>query len=346
MPRSSQLDPFRPSLALWITLGTLGSAMTMLVLLLILINNFSATYTQRRSITEVDLMADNVVNTLKWRQEERIRDLRLLASWPNFHHQSTAEQRETLTTMVEKTSSFHWLSLTDSSGKIQVASNPALEGQQLPKHDGRLPTEQQVTISLVHRQSPLLDTSPLQYEIAIPFQQGQLDGWLVASLSWSHIEEQIQTQLHHKSVLDKADLLLLDQNGKVLLSSRDPQLQQVPASLRQLDEHEQSKPQRWPDGQSYITAIRNTSGLDGVQQPQWQVVVRQPLTIAMQDFSRLQDQLALSALIAFGALSIAAVWLARKIASPLRAIRRALETPGTPLPHTRSYAEAELLSDV
>lgn len=354
MPNASQLDPFRPSLALWITLGSLGSAMTMLVLLLVLINNFSATYAQRRAITEVDLMADNVVNTLRWRQEERIRDLSLLASWPNFHHQSTAEQRATLTTMVAKTPGFHWLSLTDGRGKIRVASNPAIEGRMLPKHDGRLPSGQQVTISLVHRQSPLLDTSltgdstsPLQYEIAIPLQQSELPGgWLVASLSWSHIQEQAQTQLNHKSVLDKADLLLLDQNGKVLLSSRDPQLQQVPASLRQPDEHEQSKPQRWPDGQSYITAIRNTSGLNGVQQPQWQVVVRQPLTIAMQDFSRLQDQLALSALIAFCALSIAAVWLARKIASPLRAIRRALETPGNPLPHTRSYAEAELLSDV
>ena len=111
MPRSSQLDPFRPSLALWITLGTLGSAMSMLVLLLILINNFSATYARQRAITEVSLMADNVIDTLKWRQEERIRDLSLLASWPNFRQQTTAEQRETLTTMVEKTSSFHWLSL-------------------------------------------------------------------------------------------------------------------------------------------------------------------------------------------------------------------------------------------
>ena len=136
----------------------------------------------------VSLMADNVIDTLKWRQEERIRDLSLLASWPNFRQQTTAEQRETLTTMVEKTSSFHWLSLTDSSGKIRVASNPALEGQQLPKHDGQLPSRNQVTISLVHRQSPLLNTrfardntSQLQYEIAIPFQQqGQLDGWLVA----------------------------------------------------------------------------------------------------------------------------------------------------------------------
>ena len=354
MPRSSQLDPFRPSLALWITLGTLGSAMSMLVLLLILINNFSATYARQRAISEVHLMADNVIDTLKWRQEERIRDLSLLASWPNFRQQTTAEQRETLTTMVEKTSSFHWLSLTDSSGKIRVASNPALEGQQLPKHDGQLPSRNQVTISLVHRQSPLLTTifardnaSPLQYEIAIPFQQqGQLDGWLVASLSWSKVEELTKTQLAHKDVLNKADLLILDQDGKVLLSSRDPKLQQVPASLRQQDEYEHSKPKRWPDGQSYITAIRNTAPLDGVQQPQWQIVVRQPLAIAMQDFSRLQDQLALSALIAFGALSIAAVWLARKIASPLRAIRRALETPGTPLPHTRSYAEAELLSDV
>lgn len=353
MPRPSQLDPFRPSLALWITLGTLGSAMTMLVLLLILINNFSATYARKQAISEVQLMADNVVDTLKWRLEERVRDLSLLASWPNFHRQTTTEQAATLATMVEKTPYFEWLSLTDRNGTIRVASNPNLEGRQLPKHDGQLPSEQRITISAPHHQSAWLDDleeeshSPLQYEIAIPLQRsGAPDGWLVASLSWHHTEKQVQTLLNHKSALDKADLLILDQAGKILLSSRKLPLLQLPASLLAQDGDHPSTPRRWPDGQLYITTVRNTAPLEGVQQPLWQIVVRRPVAIALQDFSRLQDQLALSALIAFCALSIAAVWLARKIASPLRAIRRALETPGNQLPHTRSYAEAELLANV
>ena len=54
----------------------------------------------------------------------------------------------------------------------------------------------------------------------------------------------------------------------------------------------------------------------------------------------------LSAILAFCALSFIAILLARKIAAPLRAIRRALEPPGRQLPQNRSYAEAELLTEV
>ena len=86
--------------------------------------------------------------------------------------------------------------------------------------------------------------------------------------------------------------------------------------------------------------------MDGVDKPKLLILVRQPLTIALQEFTRLQDQLVLSAILAFCALSFIAILLARKIAAPLRAIRRALETPGRQLPRSRSYAEAELLTEV
>ena len=72
--------------------------------------------------------------------------------------------------------------------------------------------------------------------------------------------------------------------------------------------------------------------MDGVDKPKLLILVRQPLTIALQEFTRLQDQLVLSAVLAFCALALIAILLARKIAAPLRAIRRALETPGRQLP--------------
>ena len=46
MPKPAPLIPRRPGLAFWIMLGTLGSAITTLVLLLILVEDFSADYAQ------------------------------------------------------------------------------------------------------------------------------------------------------------------------------------------------------------------------------------------------------------------------------------------------------------
>ena len=169
-----------------------------------------------------------------------------------------------------------------------------------------------------------LAPSPEQFEIAIPLRREErFDGWLVASLSWLKVREQAQALLAHDSAPKQADLLILNLEGKVLLSSHDQGLLYIPLHLRQIT----PKAQRWPDGQQYITAVHTENGMDGVDKPKLLILVRQPLTIALQEFTRLQDQLVLSAILAFCALSFIAILLARKIAAPLRAIRRALEPP-------------------
>ena len=350
MQHPSHLVPIRPGLAFWITLGILGSAMTTLLVLLVLVNNFSAHYAQSRAATEVRLTADNMANTLYWQLAERIRDLQLLAGWSTFHQQPPLAQRTILNEMVAKTPHYRWLLVTDLDGKIKIASEPDLEGAWLPRHQDGLPSQERVSISPVHRQPVIarnargkLAPPPEQYEIAIPLQrEGQFEGWLVASLSWLKVKEQAQALLAHESAPKLADLLILDPEGKVLLSSHDQGLLYIPLHLRQIT----PKAQLWPDGQQYITAVHTENGMDGVDKPKLLILVRQPLTIALQEFTRLQDQLVLSAVLAFCALALIAILLARKIAAPLRAIRRALETPGRQLPRGRSYAEAELLADV
>lgn len=350
MQHPSHLVPIRPGLAFWITLGILGSAMITLLVLLVLVNNFSAHYAQSRAATEVRLTADNMANTLYWQLAERIRDLQLLAGWSAFHQQPAHEQKAILNEVVAKTPNYHWLLVTDLNGQIKIASDPALEGAWLPRHQNGLPPQDRVSISPVHRQPVTarnarskLAPPPEQFEIAIPLRRdGQFDGWLVASLSWLKVKEQALALLAHDSAPKQADLLILNPEGKVLLSSHDQGLLYIPLHLRQAT----PGAQRWPDDQQYITAVRTEHGMDGIDKPKLQILVRQPLAIALQEFSRLQDQLVLSAILAFCALSLIAILLARKIAAPLRAIRRALETPGRQLPRSRSYAEAELLAEV
>ena len=139
MQHPSHLVPFRPGLAFWITLGILGSAMITLLVLLVLVNNFSAHYAQSRAATEVRLTADNMANTLYWQLAERIRDLQLLAGWSAFHQQPPPAQRAVLNEVVAKTPNYHWLLVTDADGKIKIASDPTLEGAWLPRHQNGLP---------------------------------------------------------------------------------------------------------------------------------------------------------------------------------------------------------------
>ena len=103
-------------------------------------------------------------------------------------------------------------------------------------------TRDRISISPVHHQPVKgrnsrgnLAPSPEQFEIAIPlWREERFDGWLVASLSWFKVKEQALALLAHGSAPKQADLLILNLEGKVLLSSHDQGLLYIPQHLRQI----------------------------------------------------------------------------------------------------------------
>ncbi|GAB3215512.1 hypothetical protein [Pseudaeromonas pectinilytica] len=132
MPKPAPLIPRRPGLAFWIMLGTLGSAITTLMLLLILVDDFSADYARKRAQGDVHRLASNMANALNFQINERINDLQLLAHWSLFREQSIEQQRAVLATLVQDSSDYRWLLIASPQGIIRVASLSSIEGLHIP----------------------------------------------------------------------------------------------------------------------------------------------------------------------------------------------------------------------
>lgn len=356
MAKPVPLLPRRPGLAFWIMLGTLGSAVTTLVLLLVLIESFSADYARKRAQGEVHRLASNMANAVNFQLHERTADLRLLTHWSLFREQTAHQQQAVLTTLALDSDDYRWLALTTPDGVVRASSISSMEGLTIPHDPWFPPRFQRPSISDLHPEAiPRVDMLPeklesaTQYEIAIPLntQRGLLEGWLIASLPGQGIEQMARQLLAEESAPEQADLLMFNSDGTVIFSSHDPNIHTISKPLRQdLTQQHMGKFQ-WPDRQWYFTAIHSLPLHDDIQSPDWQFLVRQPVSVAMQDFSKLQDQITLSAILAFCVLSLLAFVMSRRMSAPLVAIRQALEDPGrTDIPQSNSYAEAILLSRV
>ncbi len=356
MPKPASLIPRRPGLAFWIMLGTLGSAITTLVLLLILVEDFSADYARKRAQGDVHRLASNMANALNFQINERINDLQLLAHWSLFREQSIAQQRAVLATLVQDSSNYRWLLIASPQGIIRVASLSSIEGLHIPSDPWFPPQFQHPSVSDIHPESPpKTDTSPshlrlaLQYEIAVPLndRQGLLDGWLIASLPAVGIEQMARHLLHEKSAPEQADLMMFKDDGSVFFSSHDTSIRKIPDAILLALQSGDAVKLQWPDRQWYFTSLQRLSQHDKIQSPDWQILVRQPASVAMGDFTKLQDQITLSAILAFCALSLLTFFMSRRLCAPLVALRQALENPGcVDIPQSNSYAEVILLSRV
>lgn len=356
MPKPAPLIPRRPGLAFWIMLGTLGSAITTLVLLLILVEDFSADYAQKRARGEVYRLASNMSNAVDFQLKERIRDLQLLSHWSLFREQTDDQQRAVLSTLARESHDYNWLVITSPEGVIRVASLSSIEGLTIPHDPWFPPRFQRPSISDLHPEAaPRAETFPekllqsTQFELAVPLKdhQGLLEGWLIASLPGRGIEQMAHHLLAEKSAPEQADLMMFKSDGTVFFSSHDPSIRKIPEPILLNLKNGQTRKLQWPDRQWYFTSLQSLPQHDKIQSPDWQILVRQPASVAMRDFSKLQDQITLSAILAFCALSLLTFFMSRRLCAPLVALRQALENPGcVAIPQSNSYAEVILLSRV
>lgn len=356
MPKPAPLIPRRPGLAFWIMLGTLGSAITTLLLLLILVEDFFADYAQQRAQSDVYRLANQMTHAVDFQLNERLDDLLLLAHWSLFREQSADQQRRVLATLAHESDDYSWLLITSPQGIIRVASLSSIEGLHIPADPWYPPRFQRPSISDIHPEAPpKINASPshlqltMHYEIAVPLNnhQGLLDGWLIASLPATRIEQMARRLLQDKSAPTQADLMMFRNDGAVFFSSHDASIRKIPDAIRLDLQAGKTVKLQWPDRQWYFTSVQQLPRHAQIQYPDWYILVRQPVSVAMHDFSNLQDRITLSAILAFCALSLLTYFMSRRLCAPLVALRQALENPGCiAIPQSNSYAEVILLSRV
>lgn len=222
-------------------LGTLGSAITTLVLLLILVEDFSADYARKRAQGDVHRLASNMASALNFQINERINDLQLLAHWSLFREQSIEQQRAVLATLAQESRDYRWLLITSPEGVIRTASLSSIEGLHIPS-DPWFPPRFPAPVSVIsHPESPpKTDAYPghqrltLQCEIAVPLnnRKGLLDSWLIASLLLRALKKMARNLLDEKcSGTSRSDDVQGRWLGVFQLLPHDPSIRQVPDAI-------------------------------------------------------------------------------------------------------------------
>ena len=228
-----------------------------------------------------------------------------------------------------------WLAVTDAKGRVRVATGSLLEGQDLSAEPWFTEGLKQPWIGERRPAGRLAPHVPLArdgqmaqlIDLAAPLvdYQGRTVGVVVARLAWSWLDE-LHSALYaegHRS--PGTDSLVLDRLGLVSIGPAGllGRPLAVPG-LRRLLDGDAPAVLTWPDGQRYLTALARDDGLPGPSAG-LKVVVRQRDEDAFGQARQLGRQLiagGVAAALVFMALSI---WLAGRIARPVKALSDAAE---------------------
>jgi diguanylate cyclase (GGDEF)-like protein len=215
------------------------------------------------------------------RQDIQIETQALADAAPRDHG---AGLRKRLNALREASASFAWIGYADTVGKVLVATDGLLEGENVaarPWFSGAVST---AFIGDVHRALLLekhLNPSggePLRFmDVAMPVfgKDGAFTGVLGAHIDWRWVREATTTSDDGRPT----ETLILGAAGQVLLGPRD--LQDRTLLLQGVKDAQKGfhgyRIERWPDGKTYLAGYSLSRGYRNYPGLGWVVIVREPL---------------------------------------------------------------------
>lgn len=267
---------------------------------------------------------------------ERFREIGILADMdllrPHWLQTSDA-LRTTLDRVQQSFPDYAWIGFADHGGIVRAATRGMLEGQSVEKRNWYADARTGPFVGDLHEAlllARLLGTrrngEPFRFvDIAFPVQnrQGQLLGVLGAHLSWDWVSD-LRNDLLAQQGNGSIEILVLDQNGDVLLGPRFGQPALTSEQVRQLipakrgfrdNLHTAFDAERsWLTGYAVTAGYRDYPGLG------WIVLARQPQEQALQPVNNLAYSI-LGIGLLFILLAIALTWrLAGRMSNPLHRI--------------------------
>ncbi|MEN3110820.1 diguanylate cyclase domain-containing protein [Uliginosibacterium paludis] len=283
-------------------------------------------------------IAQRTATTLDYQLGERVQDviqLAWLATTPDYFDSAAA--RRLFDNKLMRQPAFAWIGFADAQGLLLSASNNQLTGRSVTDWPDFREARHGLHVADLHAE-PLLDLHAgsaahgpdsgrfLGISQGILSEQMALEGVLISKVRWAWIRELVDDLRTGHDGQVGLEIYLIDRHGKVMLVSRDPEVQgsfTLPASSGLL---EPGSPRVWQehaeaDGRRYLmtwsaqppdTSLIGTLG--------WRVIVRQPAEIALGPVRTLRLQLGVAAgLLTLGILLLA--WIqARRISRPLARI--------------------------
>jgi diguanylate cyclase (GGDEF)-like protein/PAS domain S-box-containing protein len=344
----------RASLGRWLTAMVLAAVAVAVLSSALLIENFARAHAERRAVEALRQVAVDFRDGLDHGMAQQYKEVRVLAQLEPFRRFDDPESmRRALDQIQIGFDHFAWLGVTDAQGKVVAAAGGLLDGVDVSKRPWWQGARRGAPfVGDVHSALLLEKLLPRQSEpwrfvdFAVPLldPRGQLQGVFGVHLSWGWAR-QIKSELIDATMAShQAEALVLGKDGAVILGPSE--LEGKPLTLPA--ENGAGLREQRVDGVDYFVVSVPSEGYGPYPGLGWTVLVRQPVSIALEDYFRLRRQIMLSAVLLLTLAVPVSWWLARRMSRPLDELTRALarrhHLGEDALPQVGGYREAAVLS--
>lgn len=278
------------------------------LLLSIIITAILTQAATRQIQQQVGLSLANVAQQVSYQLErgmiERLRDLQTAARL--MSPPQNAQEQEQLANLVsevfESYDAYAWIGATDADGRVLVSANDVLKGADVsarPWFEQAL--QQPYYIGDVHG-ALLLEkilnpggNEPLRFvDVSVPLQtpDGQVWGVLGSHLNWQWAEQVERRAMASLQSLPGTDILLVSSENQILLGPDSLQEQPLATQLNPQVIARGWDVQEWIDGNQYLIGYAKIKSSSDYRGPEWQIIVRQPIELALHPVSELRWQAA------------------------------------------------------
>lgn len=267
---------------------------------------------------------------------ERYREVQLMAERYEVTEKDVSAQakRAVLDSMQDTYPYYAWIGLTDTSGKVLVATKGMLEGANVAQRPWYMAAYRDEHLSDVHEAMLLAKLLPNPtkepkrfFDIAFPYRSkdGDIAGILGTHLSWQWAKDVEESVLRPLAKRKSVETFILSQRGRVLLGPdgfNDMDLKLNSITRSKVTRGGGFLIETWPDGKRYLVGYSQSQGFRSYPGLGWTVLVRQKLDAAYEPVFQLKRKIFLGGAVV-AVLVAALLWIiARTVTSPLRAITR------------------------
>ncbi|PYF83992.1 diguanylate cyclase (GGDEF)-like protein [Marinomonas alcarazii] len=302
---------------------TLLSGGLLLSLSLVLIASFyqlTSTRLSQASGESLVSLSQSVSNMLTANLLEREREIFLLSQRSSlFKSQNLNELQEAIDQIKSSYKNYAWIGFADANGVVLASGDGMLAGADVSQRPWFIHGSKGPFVSDVHKALLLenllpkpKDGTPIRFvDFSAPVigENGELKGVVVTHADWVWVKEVLESSLTEASKRRAIDIFIIDKDHNILYPDNSLNDIKVPEGL---PGNSQFKSVTWQDGQKYLTSLVSVTPPKSTNLG-WQIVVRQPLSIAMATVNEVHKLLLL-----FGGLAtLFCMFLAYRFASTL-----------------------------
>ncbi|QUX96764.1 hypothetical protein C0J08_15760 [Marinomonas sp. CT5] len=291
----SALDTFRKRI-------TLLAGGLLLSLSLVLVTSFYQLTSTRLSIASGESLVNlsqSIANMLSANLMERQREVTLLSSRTSLYEtQDLSRLQKTIDQIQSSYKNYAWIGFASVDGVVLASGNGVLQGADVSQRPWFINGRSGPFVGNVHKALLLerllpksKDGAPIRFvDFAAPVigENGKLKGVIATHADWAWVREVLLSSLTESSQKKGIDILIIDHDNRVLYPDTN-QVGDIEVP-KVLPKNGQFKSLVWQDKDEYLTSMVSVDSPEGSSLG-WQIIVRQPLSIAMSAVSEVHELL-------------------------------------------------------